>query len=72
MQCCETPLHFACKFGKADVVEYLLSSPGVETTVPNKDGKTAEQVFYTLGNAIFLIDRLLDVRIYVVLTISRI
>ena len=41
----ETPLHFACKFGHADVVEYLVSHPLTDVQRRNKYGETPHQVY---------------------------
>ncbi|KAL9966171.1 hypothetical protein ACROYT_G024209 [Oculina patagonica] len=40
----ETPLHFACKFGHVDIVEYLVSHPLTDVQRPNKYGETPAQV----------------------------
>ncbi|XP_031568985.1 ankyrin repeat and LEM domain-containing protein 2-like [Actinia tenebrosa] len=40
----ETPLHFACKFGHIDVVEYLVSHPLTNVGPRNKYGDTPNQV----------------------------
>lgn len=37
---CETPLHFACKFGHKEVVEVLMSHPLTEANPKNKFGET--------------------------------
>nr|XP_002736187.1 PREDICTED: ankyrin repeat and LEM domain-containing protein 2-like [Saccoglossus kowalevskii] len=44
LQNCETPLHFASKFGSVEVVEILVSHPGVDKTVKNRNGETASQI----------------------------
>ena len=41
----ETPLHFACKFGHGNVVEYLVSHPLTDVQRRNKYGETPDQVF---------------------------
>ncbi|XP_072040627.1 ankyrin repeat and LEM domain-containing protein 2-like isoform X2 [Amphiura filiformis] len=41
---CETPLHFASKFGNADVVEVLVDNVMCDKTVKNKYGQTAKQI----------------------------
>ena len=47
----ETPLHFACKYGNADIVEYLVSHPLTDIQRPNKYGETAAKVgHYTIAN----------------------
>lgn len=40
----ETPLHFACKYGHADIVECLVSHPLTDIQRPNKYGETAAKV----------------------------
>ncbi|XP_075390910.1 ankyrin repeat and LEM domain-containing protein 2 isoform X2 [Tenrec ecaudatus] len=40
----DTPLHFACKFGHADVVNVLASHPWTVKDCKNKSGKTPENV----------------------------
>lgn len=40
----ETPLHFACKNGHADIVTYLLSFQGCDTQAKNKHGETPYDV----------------------------
>ncbi|KAM5200582.1 ankyrin repeat and LEM domain-containing protein 2 isoform 1-T1 [Hipposideros larvatus] len=40
----DTPLHFACKFGNADVVNVLSSHPFIVKRPQNKYGKTPEDV----------------------------
>ncbi|XP_036907712.1 ankyrin repeat and LEM domain-containing protein 2 isoform X3 [Sturnira hondurensis] len=40
----DTPLHFACKFGNADVVNVLSSHPLIDRRRVNKCGKTPEDV----------------------------
>ncbi|XP_054551423.1 ankyrin repeat and LEM domain-containing protein 2 isoform X2 [Talpa occidentalis] len=40
----DTPLHFACKFGHADVVNVLSSHPLIVTNPRNKQDKTPEDV----------------------------
>ena len=40
----ETPLHFACKYGHADIVEYLVSHPLTDVQRPNKYGETPAEV----------------------------
>ncbi|XP_075131307.1 ankyrin repeat and LEM domain-containing protein 2 isoform X2 [Leptodactylus fuscus] len=40
----DTPLHFACKFGNADVVNVLCSHPDVMKNPRNKYGQTPEEV----------------------------
>ncbi|KAJ7389817.1 LEM domain [Desmophyllum pertusum] len=40
----ETPLHFACKFGHADIVEYLVSHPLTDVQRTNKYGESPAQV----------------------------
>ena len=46
MQSWETPLHFACKFGHVDIVEYLVSHPLTDVQRPNKYQETPAQVRY--------------------------
>lgn len=41
---CETPLHFACKFGHKDVVEVLMSHPLTEPNPKNKFGETPAEL----------------------------
>ncbi|XP_064482095.1 ankyrin repeat and LEM domain-containing protein 2-like [Ornithodoros turicata] len=41
---CETPLHFACKFGCAKSVEILLNHPQCDRTRVNKFGQTAREM----------------------------
>ncbi|XP_070553431.1 ankyrin repeat and LEM domain-containing protein 2-like isoform X2 [Ptychodera flava] len=41
---CETPLHFACKFGHVDVVEVLGSHPAVCKTAKNKQGQIPSEI----------------------------
>ena len=43
-QGCETPLHFACKFGHVDIVEFLVTHPLTDLNFMNKFGETPEQV----------------------------
>ena len=45
-QTSETPLHFACKYGHADIVEYLVSHPLTDIQRPNKYGETPAEVGY--------------------------
>ena len=40
----ETPLHFACKFGFAEMVAVLISHPGTDKQLRNVDGLTAKDV----------------------------
>lgn len=40
----DTPLHFACKFGNADVVNVLSSHPLIVKNMRNKYNKTPEEV----------------------------
>lgn len=40
----ETPLHFACKYGHVEVVEYLMSHPLTDMQRTNKYGETPAQV----------------------------
>ena len=44
MQCGETPLHFACKFGHLDFAQWLLTFNQVDITQRNKYDQTAEEV----------------------------
>lgn len=55
MQNWETPLHFACKFGHADIVEYLVSHPLTDVQRPNKYGETPAQVRYKMAETFYLI-----------------
>ncbi|KAK3593567.1 hypothetical protein CHS0354_018656 [Potamilus streckersoni] len=41
---CETPLHFACKFGHIQVVEVLISHPKTDKKARNKYGETPFEV----------------------------
>nr|XP_032836482.1 ankyrin repeat and LEM domain-containing protein 2 [Petromyzon marinus] len=41
---CDSPLHFACKFGHAGVVRVLASHPATDISRPNRDGLTPSQV----------------------------
>ncbi|CAM9243540.1 unnamed protein product, partial [Lampetra fluviatilis] len=41
---CDSPLHFACKFGHAGVVRVLASHPAIDINRPNRDGLTPSQV----------------------------
>uniref|UniRef100_A0A4D5RS20 Putative secreted protein n=1 Tax=Ixodes scapularis TaxID=6945 RepID=A0A4D5RS20_IXOSC len=41
---CETPLHFACKFGHIGAVELLLAQPLCDRNALNKFGQTARQM----------------------------
>ncbi|XP_064608265.1 ankyrin repeat and LEM domain-containing protein 2-like [Liolophura sinensis] len=41
---CESPLHFACKFGYAEVVEVFASHPSTDRKRVNKHGETPSQV----------------------------
>ncbi|XP_050415412.2 ankyrin repeat and LEM domain-containing protein 2 [Patella vulgata] len=43
----ESPLHFACKFGFADVVRALLEHPGIDRNMLNKHGETPLKVVCT-------------------------
>ena len=43
-QNCETALHFASKFGNADVVKVLVDNVTCDKTAKNKFGQTAKQV----------------------------
>ncbi|OWF45782.1 Ankyrin repeat and LEM domain-containing protein 2 [Mizuhopecten yessoensis] len=43
-QNCETPLHFACKFGHKDVVSVIVSHPKVDRNLRNNNGQTASEV----------------------------
>ncbi|XP_022091551.1 ankyrin repeat and LEM domain-containing protein 2-like isoform X2 [Acanthaster planci] len=40
----ETPLHFACKFGNAKVVEILINHPQCDKTLKNGDGQTGSEI----------------------------
>ena len=40
----ETPLHFACKLGYEEIVSFLMTFPGINTTVRNKYGKTPDEI----------------------------
>ena len=50
---CETPLHFACKFGHKEVVEVLISHPLTEKNPKNKFGYSPADVshFYLHFNS---------------------
>ncbi|KAI9488933.1 NUDIX hydrolase domain-like protein [Zychaea mexicana] len=39
-----TALHFAARFGQADIVEFLVKQPGCDLSATNSEGKTAAQV----------------------------
>ncbi|XP_066274350.1 ankyrin repeat and LEM domain-containing protein 2-like [Branchiostoma lanceolatum] len=41
---CETPLHFACKFGHVDVVRVLVSHPSLDRTIKNRYDQTARDI----------------------------
>ncbi|XP_077984135.1 uncharacterized protein LOC144438829 isoform X2 [Glandiceps talaboti] len=41
---CETPLHFASKFGNVDVVEVLSTYPALDRQLKNSDGHTASEI----------------------------
>ncbi|XP_033742871.1 ankyrin repeat and LEM domain-containing protein 2-like [Pecten maximus] len=41
---CESPLHFACKFGHKDVVSVIVSHPKVDRFFRNSNGQTAADV----------------------------
>ncbi|XP_052077850.1 uncharacterized protein LOC127715730 [Mytilus californianus] len=45
--CCESPLHFACKFGYTDVVAVLASHPKVDKILKNKYAETPRDVICT-------------------------
>ena len=40
----ETPLHFACKLGYEKIVSFLMTFPGINTTVRNKYGETPDEI----------------------------
>jgi hypothetical protein len=44
LQLNESPLHFACKFGHAEVVGILASHPKTNKNLFNRDGKTPADV----------------------------
>ncbi|XP_078589977.1 ankyrin repeat and LEM domain-containing protein 2-like [Branchiostoma floridae x Branchiostoma japonicum] len=41
---CETPLHFACKFGHVDVVRALVAHPSLDKTIKNRYDQTARDI----------------------------
>ncbi|KAK8788717.1 hypothetical protein V5799_021507 [Amblyomma americanum] len=41
---CETPLHFACKFGCFEAVELLVALPECDRSRLNKEGQTPQQI----------------------------
>lgn len=41
---CETPLHFACKFGCFEAVELLVALPECDRNRLNKEGRTPQQI----------------------------
>ena len=45
-QNCESPLHFACKFGHVDMVQALLECPATDRHLLNIRSETADQVGY--------------------------
>ncbi|KAI8501412.1 mitotic nuclear envelope reassembly [Branchiostoma belcheri] len=41
---CETPLHFACKFGHVEVVRVLVAHPCIDKTIKNRYDQTARDI----------------------------
>lgn len=40
----ETPLHIAVRYSPLDIVNYLISIPGLDMSIKNSDGRTAMQI----------------------------
>lgn len=49
-QNCETPLHFACKYGHEDIVAFLVTFPSTCQTIKNKYGQVPADVVCKDGN----------------------
>lgn len=51
----DSPLHLAAWGGHDKIVEYLLNQPDINTTIVNKDNKTARELAKTDTSAALLV-----------------